>query len=163
MMQSASSSNRLAPRQVESAPLHVRASLCSTASILALATAALCWSVEPVRAACTPTVTPTTGQTVTCDTNPPNPVTTAIISQPGSTNVTINMLSGAQLNVSSDAVVLDAGGQVNNNSGAIIQGVIGINATGPVGIDNNGQITGTGGPGVVINGAGSIEDRKSVV
>jgi autotransporter-associated beta strand protein len=65
------------------------------------------------------------------------------------------MLSGAQLNVSSDAVVLNAGGQVNNNSGAIIQGVIGINATGPVGIDNNGQITGTGGPGVVINGAGS--------
>jgi len=155
MMRSASSSNRLVPRQVESAPLHVRASLCSTASILALATAALCSSVEPVRAACTPTVTPTTGQTVTCNTNPPNPVTTAIVAQPGSTNVTINMLSGAQLNVSSDAVVLNAGGQVNNNSGAIIQGVIGINATGPVGIDNNGQITGTGGPGVVINGAGS--------
>jgi len=117
MMRSASSSDHLVPRQVENAPLHVRASLCSTASILALAAAALCWSVEPVRAACTPTVTPTTGQIVTCNTNPPNPVTTAIVSTPGSTNVTINMLSGAQLNVSSDAVVLNAGGQINNNSG----------------------------------------------
>ena len=75
MMRSASSSDHLVPRQVENAPLHVRASLCSTASILALAAAALCWSVEPVRAACTPTVTPTTGQIVTCNTNPPNPVT----------------------------------------------------------------------------------------
>src|SRR5262245_12086402 len=131
MMQSASSSNRLVPRQVESAPMHVRASLCSTASILALATAALCWTVEPVRAACNPTVTPTTGQTVTCDTNAPNPVTTAIVSQPGSTNVTINMLSGAQLNVSSDAVVLNAGGQVNNASAPIITRVRAINVPGP--------------------------------
>jgi len=155
MMRSASSSDRLVPRQVESAPPYVRASLSSTASILALATAWLCWSVEPVRAACTPTVTPTTGQTVTCDTNPPSPVTTAIVSTPGSTNVTINMLSGAQLNVSSDAVVLNAGGQINNNSGAIIQGTTGINSTGPLTIDNGGQITGTTGPGVVINGAGN--------
>src|SRR5262249_469326 len=97
MMRSASSPDRLPPRQVESGPVHGRACLGSTASILALATAALCSSVEPVRAACTPTVAPTTGQTVTCDTNAPNPVTTAIVSQPGSTNVTINMLSGAQL------------------------------------------------------------------
>ena len=155
MMPSASLLNRLVPRQVESAPLDVRASLCSTASILALATAAFCSSVEPARAACTPTVTPTTGQTVTCDTAPPNPVTTAIVSQPGSTNVTINMLSGAQLNVNSNAVVLNAGGQVTNNSGAIIQGTTGINSTGPLTVNNNGQITGTSGPGVVINGAGN--------
>src|SRR5262249_12749071 len=80
--------------------------------------------------------------------------TTAIVSQPGSTNVTINMLSGAQLNVNSDAVVLNAGGQVNNASGAIIQGVRGINVTGPAGIANDGQISGNGGPGVVLNGPG---------
>jgi uncharacterized protein with beta-barrel porin domain len=86
---------------------------------------------------------------------PPNPVTTAIVSQPGSTNVTINMLSGAQLNVNSNAVVLNAGGQVTNNSGAIIQGTTGINSTGPLTVNNNGQITGTSGPGVVINGAGN--------
>ena len=155
MMRSASSSDHFVPRQVESAPLHVRASLCSTASILALAAAALCWSVEPVRAACTPTVTPTTGQTVTCNTNPPNPVTTAIVSQAGSTNVTVNMLSGAQLIVGSNAVVLSGGGQISNSSGALIQGTTGINSTGPLTIDNGGQITGTTGPGVVINGAGN--------
>src|SRR5262249_10600273 len=132
------------------------ASLCSTASTLALATAALCWAVEPVRAACTPTVTPTTGQTVTCDSNQPNPVTTGIVAQPGSSNVTVNMLSGAQLNVGGgDAVVLTGGGQITNSSGAIIQGVRGINATGPTGIDNFGQIGGNGGPGVVLNGPGN--------
>jgi fibronectin-binding autotransporter adhesin len=81
-------------------------------------------------------------------------VTTAIIAQPGSTNVTVNMLSGAQLNVAADAIVFNAGGQINNSSGAIIQGVRGINNTGPVTITNNGQISGTGGPGVIINGPG---------
>ena len=42
---------------------------------------------------------PPTGQTVTCDSSQPSPVTTAIVAQPGSTNVTVNMLSGTQLNV----------------------------------------------------------------
>ncbi|MGA7489575.1 MAG: autotransporter-associated beta strand repeat-containing protein [Xanthobacteraceae bacterium] len=122
---------------------------------MALATAALSCPTEPARAACTPTLTPTTGQTVTCDSNQPNPVTTGIVAQPGSGNVTVNMLSGAQLNVGGgDAVVLGGGGQVNNSSGAIIQGVRGINFTGPGGITNDGQIGGNGGPGVVLNGPG---------
>ncbi|MDH2350273.1 hypothetical protein QCM80_06215 [Bradyrhizobium sp. SSUT112] len=89
--------------------------------------AELFWPVGPARAACIPTLTPTTGQTVTCDSSQPNPVTMAIIAQPGSTNVTVNMLSGAQLNVAADAVVFNAGGQINRSSGAIIQGVRGIN------------------------------------
>src|SRR5262249_42599321 len=152
MMRSASSLDRLVPRRIVSAPLHGRG-LCSAASTLALATAALCWAVEPVRAACTPTVTPTTGQTVTCDSSQPNPVTTGIVAQPGSSNVTVNMLSGAQLNVGGgDAVVLGGGGQITNSSGAIIQGVRGINFTGP----GDGQIGGTGGPGVILNGPGDI-------
>src|SRR5262249_59745162 len=105
------------------------------------------------RGACTPTLTPSTGQTVTCDSSQPNPVTTGIVAQPGSTNVTVNMLSGAQLNVGGgDALVLDGGGQVTNNSGAIIQGVRGINVTGPATIANDGQITGTGGAGGVLQG-----------
>jgi hypothetical protein len=99
--------------------------------------------VEPVRAACMPTLTPTTGQTVTCDSSQPNPVTTGIVAQPGSSNVTVNMLSGAQLNVGGgDAVVLGGGGQITNSSGAIIQGVRGVNFTGPGGIANDGQIGG---------------------
>jgi fibronectin-binding autotransporter adhesin len=133
-----------------------RAALRSTVSALALATAALSWPIDAARAACAPTLTPTTGQTVTCDSPQPNPVTTGIVAQPGSSNVTVNMLSGAQLNVGSgDAVVLTGGGQITNSSGAIIQGVRGLNVTGPTGIDNFGQIGGNGGPGVVLNGPGN--------
>jgi hypothetical protein len=133
-----------------------RAALRSTVSALALATAALSWPIDAARAACAPTLTPTTGQTVTCDSSQPNPVTTGIVAQPGSSNVTVNMLSGAQLNVGSgDAVVLTGGGQITNSSGVIIQGVRGLNVTGPTGIDNFGQIGGNGGPGVVLNGPGN--------
>jgi autotransporter-associated beta strand protein len=133
-----------------------RAALRSTVSAVALATAALSWPIDAARAACAPTLTPTTGQTVTCNSNQPNPVTTAIVAQSGATNVTINMQSGAQLNVGGgDAVVLGGGGQVTNSSGAIIQGVRGLNVTGPVTIANDGQIGGTGGPGVLLTGAGN--------
>src|SRR5262245_49604458 len=135
------------PLHLAGHPLRPRAALRSTVSALTLATAALSWPIDTARAACVPTSTPTTGQTVTCDSSQPNPVTTGIVAQPGSSNVTVNMLSGAQLNVGSgDAVVLSGGGQITNSSGAIIQGVRGINATGPTGIDNFGQIGGNGGP-----------------
>jgi hypothetical protein len=146
-MRSGSSPASVAPRQIVGAPSHLHARLRSTASGLTLATAALACAVEPARAACTPTLTPTTGQTVTCDSSQPNPVTTGVVAQPGSTNVTVNMLSGAQLNVGGgDAVVLGGGGQVTNNSGAIIQGVRGVNITGAATVTNSGQIGGTGGP-----------------
>jgi hypothetical protein len=39
---------------------------------------------------------PTTGQTVTCDTSPPNPDPIGVIAQPGSTDVTVDILSGAE-------------------------------------------------------------------
>jgi autotransporter-associated beta strand protein len=155
MLGAAFSSDRLAPRYIVRAPLRLRASLWSTVSAVALAAAALFGAAAPARAACTPTLNPTTGQTVTCNSNQPNPVTTAIVAQPGSTDVTVNMLSGAQLNVGSgDALVLGGGGQITNSSGAIIQGVRGINFTGPGSIANDGQIGGNGGPGVVLNGPG---------
>jgi fibronectin-binding autotransporter adhesin len=155
-MRSGSSPASVAPRQIVGAPSHLHARLRSTASGLTLATAALACAVEPARAACTPTLTPTTGQTVTCDSSQPNPVTTGVVAQPGSTNVTVNMLSGAQLNVGGgDAVVLGGGGQVTNNSGAIIQGVRGVNITGAATVTNSGQIGGTGGPGVIFGGAGN--------
>ena len=135
--------------------LQPRVRLRSTVSALALATAALSWPVDAARAACAPTLTPSGGQTVTCNSSQPNPVTTGIVAQPGSTNVTVNMLSGAQLNVGGgDAIVLGGGGQVSNSSGAIIQGVRGINITGPATIANDGQIGGNGGPGVLLGGAG---------
>ena len=139
-----------------SGALPSRARLRSTVSALALGTAALSCSIDAARAACVPTLTPTGGQTVTCDSSQPNPVTTGIVAQPGSTNVTVNMLSGAQLNVGGgDAIVLGGGGQITNNSGAIIQGVREINITGPATIANDGQIGGNGGPGVLLSGAGN--------
>ena len=128
----------------------------STVSALAVTAAALSWPLDAARAACVPTLTPSGGQTVTCDSSQPNPVTTGIVAQPGSTNVIVNMLSGAQLNVGGgDAIVLGGGGQVTNSSGAIIQGVRGINITGPATIANDGQIGGNGGPGVLLGGAGN--------
>src|SRR5262245_65790596 len=121
-MQSASRSDRLALRRTVSGPLHLRARLRSTASALALTTTALVWPADPARAACTPTLTPSTGQTVTCDSSQPNPVTTGIVAQPGSTNVTVNMFSGAQLNVGGgDALVLEGGGPLTTNSREISQ------------------------------------------
>ena len=139
-----------------SGALSSRARLRSTVSALAVGTAALSYSIDVARAACVPTLTPTGGQTVTCDSSQPNPVTTGIVAQPGSTNVTVSMLSGAQLNVGGgDAIVLGGGGQVSNSSGGIIQGVRGINITGPATIANDGQIGGNGGPGVLLGGAGN--------
>jgi hypothetical protein len=159
------SSDRFTSRQIVSARLHLRARLHSTASALALAAAALSWALEPARAACTPTLTPTTGQAVTCDSKQPNPVTTAIVAQPGSTDITIKLLPHAQLKVSDgDAIVLVGGGHVDNKPNAIIQGVRGINNTGPATIANDGQITGTGGPGVIFGGAGnSILTNKGTI
>jgi hypothetical protein len=84
----------------------LRARLRGTISVWALGAAAFAWAVDPARAACTPTTTPTTGQTVTCDSSQPNAVTTAIVAQPGSTNVTVNMLSGAQLNVANGVALI---------------------------------------------------------
>jgi autotransporter-associated beta strand protein len=113
-------------------------------------------ATEPARAACTPTSTPTTGQTVTCNVNPPNPATTPIAAQAGATNVTVIMQGGAQINTSgATAITLGGGGQITNNSGAIIQGATGINDTGPLTITNNSTITGTSGPAIILNGPGN--------
>jgi autotransporter-associated beta strand protein len=143
-------------REITDSPLPAHAGLRCAVFALATVTAALSWPIDAARAVCTPTLTPTASQTVTCNSTQPNPVTTGIVAQPSSTNVTVNMLSGAQLNVSGgDAIVLGGGGLINNNSGAIIQGVRGINSSGPLDIENAGQITGTGGAGVLLNGAGN--------
>ena len=153
------------PRQHASPAPHWRADLCSTISAWALATTALSWPLDAARADCVPTLTPTTGQTVICDSKQPNPVTTAIVAKPGSTDVRVILLPLAQLNVGGgDAVVLFGGGEVNNRPNAIIQGVRGINSTGPVIITNNGQITGTGGPGVILGGVGhSVLTNKGTI
>src|SRR5580693_2610148 len=63
--------------------------------------------------------TPTSGQTVTVDTSPPNPDTTGVHAVAGSTNVTVNILQGAQINVANNnAVVIRDQSQISNQ-GAI--------------------------------------------
>jgi hypothetical protein len=63
--------------------------------------------------------TPTSGQTVTVDTSPPNPDTIGIQAVAGSTNVTVNIVSGAQISVTNDnAIVIHKQSQITNQ-GAI--------------------------------------------
>jgi autotransporter-associated beta strand protein len=63
--------------------------------------------------------TPTSGQTVTVDTSPPNPDTTGVHAVAGSTNVTVNILQGAQISVANNnAIVIGDQSQISNQ-GAI--------------------------------------------
>jgi autotransporter-associated beta strand protein len=90
---------------------------------------------------------PTSGQTVVCDTNPPNPTSTVISAAAGSTNVTVTVLPGATLNTGARAI-----GVVDNstvlNQGAIstrLNNAFGITTTGDGStLTNQGAITTTG-------------------
>src|SRR5688572_11345188 len=73
-------------------------------------------SLEPriARADCTPTTTPTTGETVTCtDTS-----TTAVSAQAGATDVTVNLMDGAVLNVTGSSAVTVRGSSAINLYGS---------------------------------------------
>ncbi|CAG4914408.1 hypothetical protein [Paraburkholderia gardini] len=65
---------------------------------LAFVTSALV-PFTPALAACNIT-SPASGQTATCDTSAPNPANTPVSAVPGSTNVTVNVLPDAELDVS---------------------------------------------------------------
>lgn len=120
--------------------------------MLALVAAAL---LSPDRAAanCFPN-SPGSGDTVTCNTNSPNPETTPVTAQPRASRVTVRVLPGAQLSVNGTAITLTDGREIVNNGGGSIRGQTGIDATGAVRITNSGQITGTAGPAIVLNGSG---------
>jgi hypothetical protein len=63
--------------------------------------------------------TPTSGQTVTVETSPPNPDTTGVHAVAGSINVTVNILPGGQINVANNtSVVIQDQSQISNQ-GAI--------------------------------------------
>ena len=62
---------------------------------------------------------PTTGQTTTCDTSAPNPDTTRVQAVLGSTNVTVNVLPGAAINVNTANGILVRDQSQVINAGAI--------------------------------------------
>jgi hypothetical protein len=67
---------------------------------------------------------PTTGQTVTCSTAAPNPSTTPVTATAGSTNVTVNVQAGAELDISgSNAIVVQDQSAVTNLGTLRITGV----------------------------------------
>lgn len=72
----------------------------------------------PAVAACDNTA-PNSGQTVTCDTSSPNPATTPIAAVPGSSNVTVNVLPNAELDVAGNNGIL-----VRDQSTVVNQGAL---------------------------------------
>lgn len=87
----------------------------SRCSLLALL---LVVSARGADAACTPTLTPNTGETVTCDTTGPNP-SPRVEALPGSTGVTVNVLSGAQIEAINANAILIRGQSEANNAGTL--------------------------------------------
>ncbi|MGF6721303.1 outer membrane autotransporter protein [Paraburkholderia sp. GAS41] len=78
-------------------------------------------SFDPAVAACNHTA-PTTGQTVTCDGSTPNPSTTPVVALSGSTHVTVDVLPGAELDVTASPGIL-----VRDASTVINQGTLSVN------------------------------------
>lgn len=124
----------------------------STLALLVLAAGGMLAATSmPAFAACNPT-NPNSGDTVTCDTDPPNPETNGIIA-PGSNDVTVNILPGAILQTAGgpaidlgDNVVLDHQGIIRttgNNAAAVL-------------LSENGPTGGVGST-VQLYGGGTIE------
>ncbi|MDR2240525.1 MAG: autotransporter outer membrane beta-barrel domain-containing protein, partial [Zoogloeaceae bacterium] len=104
---------------------------------------------------------PTSGQTVVCDSNPPNPTatTTTVSALPGSTGVSVTVLAGASMNPTTRAIGIE------DNSTVLIQGTVntnggnfayGVNVTGSGNtVTNEGIVntTGTNANGLNISNA----------
>ncbi|MFI8719266.1 hypothetical protein ACIGHF_15460 [Stenotrophomonas sp. NPDC077464] len=99
----------------------------------------LATTTAPAWAGCD-TTAPTTGQTVTCTAQAPSPQATPIASVPGSSNVTVNVQTGAQLGIASGAAIALDGGSGHR-------------------IDNSGSITSASGVGILTNAATTVVNR----
>ncbi|MFL9584254.1 autotransporter domain-containing protein [Stenotrophomonas sp. AB1(2024)] len=112
-------------------------------------------TTAPVWAGCD-TTAPTAGQTVTCTSAAPNPVTTPVASVADAANITVNVGTGAQLAVpSGNAITLQGGsGHTVTNDGSIVATAgTGLLLTGATRLVNRGVISGT--TGGVVSGAGN--------
>lgn len=116
--------------------------------------------------------TPDTGETATCDDTAPNPVDTPVQAQPGSTDVTINILPGAVLQMprstanaptrveddsqisNAGTVMLTGGGSSGLNRGA---GLLGLGDNNTLTNEASGVISNTGSfnDGMAADGAGN--------
>lgn len=120
----------------------------------ALGTALLA-GAGPVWAGCDGSA-PTGGQTVTCSTQPPNPENVPIVSALGASNITVNVLSGAQLSVAGGTALLLQGGAGHaiNNDGSILAGAgRALQLNGGTALVNRGVISGGG--GALVSAAGN--------
>lgn len=133
----------LQPHPLAAGTGHFLRLLCSTTLIAVSA---------PVWAGCD-NIAPTTGQTVTCSAEAPNPQTAPVVSVVGSSTLTLNVLAGAQLAVTAaPAVAFDGGSgqQITNNGSISSTSGIAIVSNGATSVLNRGTITGS-----VITGAGA--------
>lgn len=103
--------------------------------------ASFVWSGEAI-AACSSTA-PTSGTTVTCDTSAPNPSTTPVQAAAGSNNVTVNVLSGAQLTVNGANAIGLFTSSIATNSGTLT--ISGNGSTGIYAEGNGNQLTNAAG------------------
>lgn len=95
------------------------------------------------------------GQTVTCSPAAPNPATLAVGTAAGASNVTFNILAGAQLTITSgNALTVQGGsGHVINNSGSLIaRSGSALQLNGATWVTNRGTISGSTGGIVFGNG-----------
>ncbi|MBT2766957.1 autotransporter domain-containing protein [Stenotrophomonas sp. ISL-67] len=112
-------------------------------------------TTAPVWAACN-TTAPTAGQTVTCTSAAPNPVTTPVTSVAGSDNINVNVGSGAELAVASGSALTLQGGSghtVTNDGSITTSAGTAMLLTGATRVVNRGVISGT--TGGIVFGAGN--------
>jgi len=106
--------------------------VCQVSSLCLVSALAAIAGLREAEAACNITQ-PTSGQTVVCDTAPPNPTFTVISAAAGSTNVTVTLLTGAILSTGVRAI------GVVNNSTVLNQGQISTSASNAFGITTTGD------------------------
>lgn len=112
-------------------------------------------SPEMARAACS-NFTPGNGQTATCDSTSPNPVTTGVYGTAGSSNVTIDILGGAIVTVVR-APTANAGASVVDSSTIVNDGAISLTGSGSTGTNRGAGLVGTGSNNTITNN-GSISN-----
>jgi len=91
--------------------------------------------VAPAVAGCDRTA-PQSNQTATCDTRSPNPSNVSVIAVPGSVNVTINVLTGVELDIAGNGLF------VRNTSTATNEGTLQITGDGSDAMTSQSATTG---------------------
>jgi autotransporter-associated beta strand protein len=106
--------------------------VCQVSSLCLVSALAAIAGLREAEANCSSTA-PASNETVICDSNPPNPFTSSISAQPGSTNVTVNVLPGAILSTGVREIL------VVNASSVLNQGEIHTSASNAFGVTTTGN------------------------